>query len=300
MNESPMNDESWAARAFGEADEAVEILDGMDGATPVPVGIQSVLKGDRDIRVAQEGRLPLDGAVPPIHDGACTTYPDGTCRSLHCVRCGKQSGMTAHQQCFPELFPGGKPSWPRIYDLMAFAPAGAELTPVDDPDAPTGPLTPGQVMCVDCRLDDRTRAATDDLKRLCDVCQEGGDARNGHQFHFSVRVQAAYRIPHGAYVDAPNEGSDAFLLTVRAWDLAAACRKAWHTELKDWYQDEGLPDRDEERQQMVADAMRCADRKSATYWPAVAGILADEVERLRTQLGVARYQLSKAKGEQDA
>lgn len=41
-----------------------------------------------------------------------------------------------------------------------------------DPDAPTGPLTPGQVTCVVCRLDDRTRAASDPKDGLCDVCRE--------------------------------------------------------------------------------------------------------------------------------
>lgn len=42
--------------------------------------------------------------------------------------------------------------------------------PVDN--APTGPLTPGQVPCRECQLDDRTRAASDPDDLLCDVCRE--------------------------------------------------------------------------------------------------------------------------------
>lgn len=46
-----------------------------------------------------------------------------------------------------------------------------------DPDAPTGPLTPGQVECRSCRLDDRTRAATDPGDLLCGVCRENASRR---------------------------------------------------------------------------------------------------------------------------
>jgi hypothetical protein len=104
-----------------------------------------------------------------------------------------------------------------------------------DPDAPTGPLTPGQVMCVCCRLDDRTRAASSPDDQLCHVCRSGGDARNGHQFHFQVCLQPSYRVGDGPYQDAPEpEEYEPFTLTVRAWNLAAACRKAAETPLAKW------------------------------------------------------------------
>jgi hypothetical protein len=104
-----------------------------------------------------------------------------------------------------------------------------------DPDAPTGPLAPGQVMCVDCRLDDRTRAASSPDDQLCHICRSGGDARNGHQFHFQVCVQGSYRVGDGPYQDAPEpEEYEPFTLTVRARNLAAACRKAAETPLAKW------------------------------------------------------------------
>jgi hypothetical protein len=106
---------------------------------------------------------------------------------------------------------------------------------LDDPDAPTGPLTPGQIQCAWCQLDDRTRAATDPVDQLCHVCRSSGDARLGHQFHFQVMVQGAYRGTDGFYHDGAEPVEyEPFTLTVRAWDLPTACRRAAETPLADW------------------------------------------------------------------
>lgn len=117
---------------------------------------------------------------------------------------------------------------------LPWAPHGAELTPVDDPDAPTGPLTPGQVKCTSCQEDERSRAAG--IDGLCTFCRESGDARLGHQFHFQVMVQRTYRSDEdGLYHDEEEPVEyEPITLTVRAWSLAAACRHAAETPLKDW------------------------------------------------------------------
>lgn len=57
----------------------------------------------------------------------------------------------------------------------------------------------------------------------------------GHQFHFSVCVQGAHRDPEGIYRDEPEPVEyDPFTLTVRAWNLSAACERAAATPLSAW------------------------------------------------------------------
>ena len=112
--------------------------------------------------------------------------------------------------------------------------AARAVNRVDD-DAPTGSLTPGQVKCISCRENDRTRAASSALDGLCHFCRDSGDARHGHQFHFQVMVQRAYRGEDGLYHDEEEPVEyEPFTLTVRAWNLAAACRKAAETPLPQW------------------------------------------------------------------
>lgn len=48
---------------------------------------------------------------------------------------------------------------------------------------------------------------------------------DGHYFHFSVCVQAE---------DADRIGEEPFKLTVRAWSLQEACRKASEVKLPSW------------------------------------------------------------------
>lgn len=104
-----------------------------------------------------------------------------------------------------------------------------------DDEAPTGPLTPGQVKCVSCQENERSRAASSPIDMLCTFCRDSGDARFGHQFHFSVMAQRTYRGEDGLYHDDPDPVEyDPFILTVRAWSLAEACRKAADTPLRDW------------------------------------------------------------------
>lgn len=101
---------------------------------------------------------------------------------------------------------------------------------------PTGPLTPGQVQCTSCQENERSRAAG--IDGLCRFCRASGEARLGHQFHFQVMIQGAHRNTEGLYVDAPEpEEYDPFTLTVRAWNLQAACRKAAETPLAKWKHD---------------------------------------------------------------
>ena len=60
-----------------------------------------------------------------------------------------------------------------------------------DPDAPTGPLTPGQVICRVCQLDDRTRAASCPDDELCTVCREDTPNRIRNERLVALRVAAA-------------------------------------------------------------------------------------------------------------
>jgi hypothetical protein len=62
-----------------------------------------------------------------------------------------------------------------------------------------------------------------------------GDAWHGHQFHFQVLVQSAYLDGDGVYRDAAEPVEyEPFTLTVRAWSLSVACRKAADTPLHQW------------------------------------------------------------------
>lgn len=81
------------------------------------------------------------------------------------------------------------------------------------------------------------------LVDLCPECQPDEDQpvalprrqELGHQFHFSVCVQGAYRDGDGVYQDAAEPVEyDPFTLTVRAWNLADACRMAAETPLSEW------------------------------------------------------------------
>jgi hypothetical protein len=83
-----------------------------------------------------------------------------------------------------------------------------------NPDAPTGPLTPGQVMCRVCQLDDRTRAATDPDDLLCTVCHANKP----------IREEKARRkaFAEGAPAPVPWDHPDAD----PAADLAAVAKAA--------------------------------------------------------------------------
>lgn len=102
-------------------------------------------------------------------------------------------------------------------------------------DAPTGPLTPGQVKCVSCQENERSRAASSPVDGLCTFCRDSGDVRLGHQFHFQAMIQGAHRGADGLYHDeeAPVE-YEPFTITVRAWSLAAACAKLARLPLSAW------------------------------------------------------------------
>jgi hypothetical protein len=113
--------------------------------------------------------------------------------------------------------------------------AARAVNRVDDYDAPTGPLTPGQVKCISCQENERSRAASSTADGLCTFCRDSGDARRGHQFHFQVMVQGAYRDGDGYYRDGAEPVEyEPFTLTVRAWNLQAACRRAAETPLAGW------------------------------------------------------------------
>jgi hypothetical protein len=57
---------------------------------------------------------------------------------------------------------------------------------------------------------------------------------DGHQFHFSVTLQASYaRVPGEPSQDS-SEVSDPFQITVRAWSLSEACEKAAQIPLGEW------------------------------------------------------------------
>lgn len=58
--------------------------------------------------------------------------------------------------------------------------------------APTGPLTPGQVTCRVCQLDDRTRAASSPDDKLCDVCRD--DTPNRVARRRREKLQAAVEV----------------------------------------------------------------------------------------------------------
>jgi hypothetical protein len=62
----------------------------------------------------------------------------------------------------------------------------------------------------------------------------------GHQFRFAVTVQGSYLLGDDPqYYDSdPNTESEPFWLTVRAWDLSAACRAAAQTPSHQWKVDE--------------------------------------------------------------
>lgn len=102
-------------------------------------------------------------------------------------------------------------------------------------DAPTGPLTPGQVRCISCQENERSRAASSPVDGLCTFCRASGDARFGHQFHFQAMIQGAHRGADGLYHDEEEPVEyEPFTLTVRAWDLQAACRRAAERPLTEW------------------------------------------------------------------
>ncbi|GAB3156445.1 hypothetical protein GCM10027258_62890 [Amycolatopsis stemonae] len=57
---------------------------------------------------------------------------------------------------------------------------------------------------------------------------------DGHQFHFSVDIQGAYRVGDGPYVDADQPAGLPFTVTVRAWNLRDACLAAAGLALGGW------------------------------------------------------------------
>lgn len=66
----------------------------------------------------------------------------------------------------------------------------------------------------------------------------------GHQFHFTVQLQASVAVVDGPHTDlpAPLPGAEPFTVTVRAWNLRDACRAAAELALNDWaHGDDQLP-----------------------------------------------------------
>lgn len=62
-----------------------------------------------------------------------------------------------------------------------------------------------------------------------------GDPADGHLFHFSVTSQGSARVGDGPHEDSPPDPrAEPSLLTVRAWNLRDACRKAADTSFADW------------------------------------------------------------------
>jgi hypothetical protein len=75
---------------------------------------------------------------------------------------------------------------------------------------------------------------------------ETEDPEDGHQFHFAVRCQGSSAVTGEPHTDDDWMG-EAFRLTVRAWSLAAACRKAGELGLYQW----AMPDDEDERRGYV-------------------------------------------------
>lgn len=70
---------------------------------------------------------------------------------------------------------------------------------------------------------------------------ESEGPEDGHQFHFAVRCQGSTAVTGGPHTDDDWTG-EAFRLTVRAWNLADACRKAGARGLYQWT----MPDDEDE------------------------------------------------------
>jgi hypothetical protein len=85
---------------------------------------------------------------------------------------------------YPEIGGAGVPFEQQTYERHG-------LTYRGDPDAPTGPLTPGQVPCRVCGLDDRTRAATDPDDLQCAVCRADEPNRVRRERWSALRTAAA-------------------------------------------------------------------------------------------------------------
>lgn len=79
-----------------------------------------------------------------------------------------------------------------------------------------------------------TRQRIESPVRLTD---EGPDA--GHRFYITVMIGASYRVGDGPHEDSPSEPDVLPPVTVRAWNLPAALRKASELPLQAWCDEEG-------------------------------------------------------------
>lgn len=83
--------------------------------------------------------------------------------------------------------------------------------------------------CVRCEIAPLRKV----LREAAEDMKDGPE--NGHQFHFSVGVQASSSVTGiPGYRDAPEVGSDRFTLTVRAWSLREACEAAAKVPIEAW------------------------------------------------------------------
>lgn len=61
---------------------------------------------------------------------------------------------------------------------------------------------------------------------------------DGHQFHFTVYLQASTGVVGGPLADVEEIPSEAFRVTVRAWNLRDACLAAAELQLNSWHHGE--------------------------------------------------------------
>ncbi len=88
---------------------------------------------------------------------------------------------------------------------------------------------------------------------------------DGHQFHISVRIQGSYGVKDESGHQDSDIIGEPFRLTVRAWDLRAACLFAAQKALRDWT----IPDNPGEDGKLYTVAKVLRDEHAHAYYEAL-------------------------------
>jgi hypothetical protein len=176
MDENTTN----AFRKAAETPEPVFPCHGCGGSYPLVAGTLVAHDLPGIGRCAGSGEVPRPvGVVPELFDN--TPGPeDALERAARFRQPNAEMRELAGRMAADEV---GEGNFGAAAELKAFAESPLEqrypglqdrLAAKFDDLAETGPLTPGQVPCRVCQLDDRTRAATDPNDLRCQECRDAG------------------------------------------------------------------------------------------------------------------------------